>query len=50
MFNEGIMDALTVAEEIYLCDIVGGEPVIEKIKSCKSYYFWGILTLKREGC
>jgi len=25
------MDALIVGEEIYQCDIVGGEPVIQKI-------------------
>lgn len=31
LFNKGFMDALTVAEEIYLCDIVGGEPIIEKL-------------------
>lgn len=31
IFNEGFMDAMTVGEEIYQCDIVGGEPVIEKI-------------------
>ena len=39
MFNEGIMDALTVAEEIYLCDIVGGEPVIEKLNPVKVTIF-----------
>ena len=31
MFNKGFMDAMTVAEEAYMCDIVGGEPVIEKL-------------------
>ena len=31
MFNNGFMDAMTVAEEIYQCDIVGGEPVIERL-------------------
>ena len=31
LFNDGIMDALTVGEEMYLCDIVGGEPIIEKL-------------------
>ena len=31
MFNKGFMDAMTVAEEVYMCDIVGGEPTIEKI-------------------
>lgn len=31
IFNAGIMDAMTVGEEIYMCDIVGGEPVLEKL-------------------
>ena len=31
MFNEGFMDAMAVGEEIYQCDIIGGEPVIEKL-------------------
>lgn len=31
MFNDGFMDALTVGEEIYCCDIVGGEPVVERL-------------------
>ena len=31
MFSEGFMDAVTVAEEIYMCDIVCGEPTIERI-------------------
>lgn len=31
IFNDGFKDALTVAEEIYLCDIVGGEPTIERL-------------------
>lgn len=31
LYNTGFMDALTVAEEIYHCDIVGGEPVIERV-------------------
>jgi hypothetical protein len=31
MFNKGFMDAMIVAEEIYACDIVGGEPTIEKL-------------------
>lgn len=30
-FNEGFMDALTVGEEIYRCDIVAGEPTFERI-------------------
>lgn len=35
LFNEGFMDALTVAEEIYQCDIVGGEPVIYRVNPNK---------------
>lgn len=31
LFNQGFVDAYTVGEEAYLCDIVGGEPYIEKI-------------------
>lgn len=31
MFNEGFMDAMAVAEEVYMCDIVGGEPTIERL-------------------
>ena len=31
LFNDGIMDALTVSEELYLCDIIGGEPTLEKL-------------------
>ena len=31
MFNEGMADGMIVGEEMYLCDIVGGEPIIEKL-------------------
>ena len=31
MFNKGFDDVTTVAEEIYQCDIVGGEPYVEKL-------------------
>ena len=31
LFNKGFTDAYTVAEEIYHCDIVGGEPILEKV-------------------
>jgi len=31
LFNQGFQDAMTVAEELYQVDIVGGEPVIEKL-------------------
>lgn len=35
MFNCGFVDGMAVAEEIYQCDIVGGEPIVEKINPCK---------------
>ena len=35
MFNQGFMDAAAVAEEMYQCDIVGGEPVIERLNPNK---------------
>lgn len=35
MFNEGFEDALTVGEELYQCDIIGGEPIIEKLNPNK---------------
>ena len=31
MFNEGMFDGLIVGEEIYMCDIISGEPTIEKL-------------------
>ena len=31
MFNQGFKDAYTVGEELYQCDIVGGEPTIDKL-------------------
>lgn len=31
LFEHGFVDALVVGEEIYQCDIVGGEPTIEKL-------------------
>ena len=31
MFNKGFMDAMIVGEEIYQCDIVGGEPCVWKL-------------------
>lgn len=39
MFNQGFMDAMTVAEEIYICDIVGGEPTIERLNPNKVRVF-----------
>lgn len=35
LFNQGFVDAYTVGEEAYHCDIVGGEPFIEKIDPIK---------------
>lgn len=35
MFNQGFMDGMAVGEEIYQCDIVGGEPVISRINPKK---------------
>jgi len=34
-FNSGIMDAMICGEEIYQCDIVGGEPTMERINPKK---------------
>ena len=31
LFNKGFRDAYTVGEEAYQCDVVGGEPYLEKI-------------------
>lgn len=39
LFNQGFMDAMTVGEEIYQCDIVGGEPVVERINPLKIRIF-----------
>ena len=39
IFNEGFMDAMTVGEEIYQCDIVGGEPIIERLNPLKVRIF-----------
>ena len=39
IFNAGFMDALTVGEEIYQCDILGGEPTITKLNPLKVRVF-----------
>lgn len=39
IFNKGFMDAMAVAEEIYMCDIVGGEPTIERLNPLKVRVF-----------
>lgn len=31
LFNKGFDDVITVSEELYQCDIVGGEPYVEKL-------------------
>lgn len=35
MFNHGFTDVLAVSEEIYQCDIVNGEPVVERLNPKK---------------
>lgn len=39
LFNNGFMDAMTVGEEIYQCDIIGGEPTIERVNPLKIRVF-----------
>ena len=39
IFNQGFMDAMAVAEEIYMCDIVGGEPTLERLNPLKVRVF-----------
>lgn len=39
IFNNGFMDAMAVGEEIYQCDIVGGEPTIERLNPLKVRVF-----------
>ncbi len=39
IFNDGFMDALAVGEEIYQCDIVGGEPTLSRINPLKIRIF-----------
>ena len=39
LFNEGFMDAMAVGEEIYQCDIIGGEPTITKVNPLKIRVF-----------
>ena len=34
-FNHGIMDAMICGEELYQCDIVGGEPTMERLNPKK---------------
>lgn len=39
IFNHGFMDGLVVGEEMYQCDIVGGEPIIERLNPLKTRIF-----------
>ena len=39
IFNNGFMDAMAVGEEIYQCDIIGGEPTIERLNPLKVRIF-----------
>ena len=39
LFNNGFMDACTVGEEIYQCDIVSGEPTISRLDPLKTRVF-----------
>ena len=39
IFNQGFMDAMAVGEEIYQCDIVGGEPTLTKLNPLKVRIF-----------
>lgn len=39
IFNTGFTDAMAVGEEIYQCDIIGGEPTIERINPLKIRVF-----------
>lgn len=39
MFNKGFMDACIVGEEIYQCDIEGGEPIIRRLNPLKVRVF-----------
>ena len=39
MFNNGFVDGLAVGEEIYQCDIVGGEPVMYRLNPLKVRVF-----------
>ena len=39
LFNKGFSDALTVGEEIYQCDIIGGEPQVYRLNPMKVRIF-----------
>lgn len=39
LFNQGFMDGMIVGEEVYQCDIVGGEPTIKRLNNMKMRVF-----------
>lgn len=39
LFNMGFTDAMCVGEEIYQCDIINGEPTIEKLNPCNVHVY-----------
>ena len=39
IFNDGFMDAMATGEEIYQCDIRGGEPTLERLNPLKLRIF-----------
>jgi hypothetical protein len=39
LFNSGFMTAMWAGEEIYHCDIVGGEPIVERVNPFKLQVF-----------
>ena len=39
IFNQGFMDGMAVGEELYQCDIVGGEPTLERLNPLKVRIF-----------
>jgi len=47
-FNSGFVDAMVVGEEIYKCDIVGGEPTLERLNPLKVRVFKSGLSNKIE--
>ena len=39
IFNQGFMDGMAVGEELYQCDIIGGEPTLERLNPLKVRIF-----------
>jgi len=39
LFNQGFMDGMITGEEIYQCDIIGGEPTLERVNPLKIRVF-----------